>query len=205
MKSKFIKSVLLTVSLFITAASTSFSQVSVGPEIGFTASGLYDEDADAYAGVNVHGGATVHFQLNHFLAVRPSILFKTGTMQYDSEDKISLTRISIPVPIMYSHVFGNNSTIFAGLGPNFMYNLAGKYKYLGESTDIEFGSGEEDVKRLDIGVQIKGGFQFPVGIALSTFINIGTTNLNNYDDYKLRSLDAFGFSVGYMFGSHSRD
>jgi hypothetical protein len=52
------------------------AQISFGPEVGFTASGLYN-DNDVYAGVNLHVGATAHFQLTDFLAVRPSLLFKT--------------------------------------------------------------------------------------------------------------------------------
>ncbi|WP_290796494.1 porin family protein [Flavihumibacter sp. UBA7668] len=189
----------------ISFSSASFAQISVGPELGFTASGLYDQDADTYAGANIHGGVTAHFQLNHFLAVRPSVLFRTGKMSYDDMDEIKLSRISIPVPIMYSHVFDNSSTLFAGLGPNFMYNMSGKYSSDGWSEDIEFGSGDEQLKRMDIGVQVKAGYQFANGIALSSFINIGTTNLYNTSEQKLRSLDAIGFSVGWMFGSHSSE
>lgn len=197
---------ILAACLGFLSVSTASAQVSVGPEIGFTASGLYTEDADTYAGVNWHAGATAHLQLNHFLAVRPSVLFRSGSMTYVDYETIKLNRISIPVPIMYSHVFGNGGTIFAGLGPNFMYNLSGTYEEEGFGTfDIAFGSGEGQMKRLDIGVQIKGGFQFGNGISLSTFFNAGTTNLNNSSDFKLRSLDAFGFSFGWMFGSNASE
>jgi hypothetical protein len=32
------------------------AQVSVGPEVGFTAAGLYSNEDDVYAGINVHAG-----------------------------------------------------------------------------------------------------------------------------------------------------
>lgn len=86
-----------------------------------------------------------------------------------------------------------------------MYTLSGKYSYDGITEDIQFGKGEGEMKRMDIGVQIKGGYQFANGIALSTFFNFGATNLSNVDGQKLRSLDAVGFSVGWMFGSHSSE
>lgn len=60
--------------------SKTQAQVSVGPEIGFTASGLYN-DNDIYAGLNYHAGVTAHFQLTDFLAIRPSLLFKAGDMK----------------------------------------------------------------------------------------------------------------------------
>jgi len=183
------------------------AQVSVGPEVGFTAAGLYNEESDVYAGVNLHVGATAHFQLTDFLAVRPCLLFKTGTLtsaDYNDE-KYSMNRISIPVPIMYSHIFGNSSTLFAGLGPNFMYNLSGKYKVAGVSEKMEFGSNEGQMKRFDMGLQLKGGYQFANGLSLSSFFNLGLTNLSNSSDTKVRSMDAIGFSIGWMFGGNSSD
>ena len=205
MKNNFLKPLVLACSSFLLISTASFAQVSVGPEAGFTASGLYDQDANTYAGVNYQVGATAHFQLNHFLAVRPSVLFRAGKLSYEGWDEFKLNLVSVPVPIMYSHIFNNNRTIFAGLGPNFMYTLSGKYSYDGITEDIQFGKGEGEMKRMDIGVQIKGGYQFANGIALSTFFNFGATNLSNVDGQKLRSLDAVGFSVGWMFGSHSSE
>ena len=122
-----------------------------------------------------------------------------------SNDEISLNRISLPIPILYSHVFGNSSTLFAGVGPNFMYNLSGKSKYEGQSTKIEFGSDEGQLKPFDMGIQFKGGYQFANGIALSTFLNLGTSNLSNAQSGTLKSIDAFGFSIGWMFGGGSAD
>src|ERR1700712_4894667 len=110
--------------LFITQSD---AQVMVGPSAGFTAAGLYTNNNDVYAGVNGQVGATAHFQLTDFLAVRPSVLYKFGSManSNDNTDKISLNRIAIPVPLVYSHVFPNNGILFGGVGPNFMYNISG--------------------------------------------------------------------------------
>jgi Outer membrane protein beta-barrel domain len=118
----------------------------------------------------------------------------------NTDENYSLNRISLPVPVMYSHVFDNSSTLFAGIGPNFMYALSGKSKSAGESTKIVFGSNEGEMKRFDVGLQIKGGYQFSNGLALSTFLNIGMSNLSNVQGENLRTLDAIGFSIGWMFG-----
>ena len=88
---------------------------------------------------------------------------------------------------MYSHIFENGGTLFAGVGPNFMFNQSGKSKYGGESTKIEFGSNEGQMK------PFKGGYQFSNGIALSTFLNLGPSNLSNEQGQTFKSMDAIGF------------
>jgi hypothetical protein len=183
------------------------AQVSVGPEVGFTAAGLYSNEQDVYAGLDGHFGLTAHIPLGNFLAVRASILFRSGSMAYtdDDQETITLTRISIPVPIMYSHVFDNGSVLFAGAGPNFMYSFSGKYKYGSESQKIEFGTSEEQIKPFDIGLHLKAGYQFAPGLVLSTFFNAGFTDLDNVDGQQFKSLDAIGFSIGWMFGGKSND
>ncbi|HTN08934.1 porin family protein [Agriterribacter sp.] len=194
---------LLTAAICITITTTIRAQVqlSIGPEAGFSAAGLYSADDDVFAGINGHFGGTLHLQFGNYLAVRPSVLFKLGSMTNTDYDdfKISMTRISVPIPVMYSYIFGNNSNLFAGLGPNLMYALSGKTKDGSESRNISFGSNPGQWKPLDVGLHVKGGFQFPGGIAISTFCNFGFTNLANNGD-KVKTLDAIGFSVGYMFG-----
>lgn len=194
-------------ALCILPSSQINAQVTFGPEAGFTAAGLYSDADDLYAGINWHIGGTAHFQVNNFLAVRPSLLFKSGSMvnaDY-SEEAISLNRISIAAPVMYSHVFENNSIVFGGVGPNFMYNLSGKVKYEGISEKIEFGNNEGQLKPIDIGIQFKGGYQFANGLALSMFLNVGSSNLSNDPYVTFKSLDAVGFSFVWMFGGGSGD
>lgn len=209
MKKSFLK--LTATALCMLALTKTQAQIttSFGPEVGFAASGLYTDEEDLQAGINVHVGGTAHIQFGRFFAVRPSVLFKTGTFEdpdyYDY--KTSLTRISVPVPLLFSYNFSNDNKIFVGAGPNFMYSLSGKYKNEGTTTNIKFGTGaEDDMKRIDVGLHIKGGFQFGMGLSLGLFFNGGFTNLNPSPNYlNLKSMDALGISVGWMFGGRSED
>ncbi|HRO47479.1 porin family protein [Agriterribacter sp.] len=204
MKKANLKLLVVIICITLTTAAKAQVQLSAGPEVGFTAAGIYSADDDVFAGINGHFGGTLRLQFGNYLAVRPSVLFKLGSMtntDYD-DTKISMTRISVPIPVMYSQIFGNNSNLFVGLGPNLMYALSGKMKNSYGSGDISFGSNPGQWKPFDVGLHLKGGFQFPVGIALSTFCNFGFTNLANNGD-KAHTLDAIGFSVGYMFGGNA--
>jgi hypothetical protein len=207
MRQTFIK--LTASALCLLAFTQTKAQVttSFGPEVGFAASGLYDDDADVQAGIHGHVGGTAHFQFGRFFAIRPSVLLRVGNFEDAdfSDEKISLTRISVPIPLLFSYNFNNNGKIFVGAGPNLMYSIAGKYKTNGESEKLKFGSGEDaDMKPLDLGLHIKGGYQFGNGIALSMFFNAGLSNLNPHSStYKLKTLDVLGFSFGWMFGGKS--
>jgi hypothetical protein len=198
---------LMIVNCLFLFVTQSDAQVMVGPSAGFTAAGLYTNNNDVYAGINGQIGATAHFQITDFLAVRPSVLYKFGSMAYsnDNTDKISLNRIAIPVPIVYSHVFPNNGILFGGLGPNFMYNLSGTQENYNESEKINFSGDNAQMQRFDVGLDFTGGYQFASGLSLSLFLNAGLSNISKVPDNTLRSLDAFGFSIGWMFGTASKE
>lgn len=200
---------LLCSLIFFSLASTTNAQVhvSAGPEVGFTASGLYtDDQSDIFAGLNGHFGGTAHVQFGRFLAIRPSVLFKVGNMSHSdyTEQKISLNRIAVPIPILFSYVFRNDGLVFIGAGPNFQYAFSGKTTY-DSTTNISFGSGPGQWKRMDVGLHLKGGYQFPIGIGISTFANFGFTTLASTGYSQIRSLDAIGFSLSYMFGARRDD
>ncbi|MBX3242307.1 MAG: PorT family protein [Chitinophagaceae bacterium] len=187
------------------ATQTQGQQISVGPELGFTASGVYYSQDELYAGLNGHIGATAHLQFGRFFAIRPSLLYKFGSLSDpdDREYKFSFNRISLPVPLLFSYVFDNSSNLFVGAGPSLMYSLSGKAYMPGSQTNLSFGRNIGQIKPLDVGVHLKGGFRFPGGFALSAFANFGVTNLDNRSDYTFKSMDAIGLSFGYMFGGRN--
>jgi hypothetical protein len=198
---------IILVNCLFLFTTQSDAQVMFGPSAGFTAAGLYTSDNNVYAGINGQIGATAHFQITDFLAVRPSLLYRFGSManSNDINDKISLNRIAIPVPIVYSHIFPNNGILFGGLGPNFMYNLSGTQQNYYQNGDISFGGDNAQMQRFDVGLDFTGGYQFSSGLSLSLFLNAGLSNISKAPDNTLHSLDAFGFSIGWMFGSASTE
>jgi len=198
---------IILVNCLFLFTTQSDAQVMFGPSAGFTAAGLYTSDNNVYAGINGQIGATAHFQITDFLAVRPSLLYRFGSManSNDINDKISLNRIAIPVPIVYSHIFPNNGILFGGLGPNFMYTLSGTRENYYQNGDINFSGDNAQMQRFDVGLDFTGGYQFSSGLSLSLFFNAGLSNLSKVPDNTLHSLDAFGFSIGWMFGSASNE
>lgn len=207
---KITKLLAASLCVFFLQKAQAQTEVTYGPEVGFMAAGLYDNEETIYAGVNLHIGGTAHIQLGNYFAVRPSLLFRPGMYMSDvdfTDQKIGLTRLSVPIPLLFSRNFDNGNKFFVGGGPNFMYSFSGKAKYEGQEEDIEFSGDNQGLKRFDLGMQLKGGFQFGMGLSLNLFFNGGFTNLapDNDFDYKIQSMDAIGFSIGWMFGGGNND
>lgn len=203
---------LIATTFLVVYSKPANAQVGVtyGPEIGFTASGLYDEYENVEAGLHLHIGGTAHIQIGGYFAVRPSLIFKTGSFKdaelLEDEYKRSLTRIAVPIPLLFSKEFENEAKFYIGAGPNFMYSLGGKEVEGSISRKLMFGNDPgNDLKRLDLGLHFKTGFQWSNGLTMNLFFNGGMTNINpnsTYNDYKLKSMDALCFSVGWMFGGN---
>ena len=59
------------------------------------------------------------------------------------------------------------------------------------------------MKPFDAGLHFKGGFDFSKGLSLSLFLNWGLTNIDpKGEPHKTTAIDAFGFSIGWMFGGN---
>ena len=194
---------------FISKNSSAQVTASYGPELGFTASGLYDHyGEEVTAGLHIHAGATAHFQIGEFFAVRPSLLIQTGQFQNPdySEQYTKLTRIYVPVALLFSKNFENDNKMYFGAGPNLKYSIAGKsnnnFDY--EVRKIKFGnSTSDDMKPFDVGLHFRGGFDFSRGLSLSLFLNWGLTNLDpKGEPNKTTGIDAFGFSFAWMFSGN---
>jgi hypothetical protein len=95
--------------------------------------------------------------------------------------------------------YSKRNRFFWGFGPTFGLGLSGKIKAEGESVDLKFGSNpEDDLKSLDIGLNLMGGFQFKNNLFIALNVDTGLSNLSNDDSYNY-SNGYFGIRLGYLF------
>jgi len=92
----------------------------------------------------------------------------------DNTDKISLNRIAIPVPIVYSHVFPNNGILFGGLGPQFHVQSFRHTAELLSKWKINFSGDSAQMQRFDVGLDIQVGYQFANGLSLVSSSMLGS-------------------------------
>ncbi len=96
--------------------------------------------------------------------------------------------------------------LFLGAGPYVAANIAGQNKIQDNSgnkttSDLKFGStSADDLKTVDLGLNVLGGYQFNTGLTLGGGYGYGLTNLrpNGNSDNKT-SNRVWSFSIGFLY------
>jgi hypothetical protein len=131
----------------------------------------------AQAGVSFQAGITSKFSLV------PELYFmmKGGKLRSDNpqtsmETTLRLYTLELPVLARY-HV----GKFYMNAGPSIAYNLGGTNKIDNTSKAVSFNNSGEGIKRFDAGVQVGGGFEFPLKqkrVSLDLRYNYGLTNIS---------------------------
>ncbi len=175
-------------------AFSSFGQ-RIGLKAGLNMSTLaFDGDDDTKMLLGIHLGAVAEFEFSENLAFEPGLLFSQKGTDYDVDGdmKTRLNYLDIPFNVRYKI-----GSFFAQAGPQVGIGLSGTQELGDEEEDIEFGSDEGQLKRIDL------AFSFGVGMNFDQFqvsanYGLGLTNLSNWegDDVKNRVISV---SLGYYF------
>jgi len=115
--------------------------------------------------------------------------------------------IEFPLNILY-YLPAGNGHFFVGGGPYAALGIGGKNKITYElastpeveDISVEFGSGPNQLKAFDYGVQGQLGYKLGYGSYVRAFYSYGLANLSNID-MNTYSNRYFGLSFGYFFGS----
>ena len=150
-------------------------------------------------------GAFVDFKFGN-VSLQPALNFTgkggSSSVSFDGEansgGKVKLYYLQVPVNVVY-HVPAVVGDFYFGAGPYLGMGVSGKAKdNSGNSEDIKFGSGQDEIKRTDAGLNAIVGFKFKTGFLINANYDWGLTNITNVDGIKLTNR-VFGISVGYAF------
>jgi hypothetical protein len=209
-----IKTFTIAITSVLLSSILSFAQVRVGVTGGVQ----FASQKINFAGLSLKGDNKVGFQagllldapLSESFSVRPQLLYSVKGSKLANFDfgfgstdvSTTFNYLEVPVQLMYN-VEAGPGYVTLGAGPYVAYALSGKTttKALGqsESQSIEFGSGEDQTKRLDYGLRLSVGYELTSGIFLTGYYAPGLANLANTSAQKATNT-AFGFSLGLLFG-----
>jgi hypothetical protein len=201
---------------FISAATLSFAQtIGVGIKGGLNLSSQSASDggttASSSTSTGFHVGGFVDVGLGSW-SIQPSLLYTTKGAKSD-DSKLTLNYIEVPVDVLY-HIPVGVGNIFIGAGPYAALGINGKIKGpivvtatsgLSSSmatsvyeSDVTYGSGPFDFKKLDYGINAMGGLKLANGLLFSVGYDFGLANVINDNNIKLKN-NTFMVSVGFSF------
>lgn len=197
MKKLFVSALILCSCLLVNAQNfglrvgANLANVNIDTE-GFSMS------PDSRLGMQL--GVVAEFPVNEALFFSPGLLFvqKGYKMEMEGDEaKARMNYLDIPMNLLYK-VDLSGAKLLLQAGPNLGIGLNGKEKYDDEEEDIEFGSDEDQLKRLDLGLNLGVGAEIQqVQVALN--YTLGLSNISNYDEADIKN-NVLSLSVTYLFG-----
>jgi len=121
-----------------------------------------------------------------------------------STETVNLNYCEIPLDLIYG--VKEKQGFFIGAGPSIAFGISGKDKLKlagntsSDNTQIQFGSGLDQVKPFDFGIHIIAGYRVAGGFMVSGIYNLGLSKINN-DNGGARSIKNkyFSMKIGLMF------
>jgi len=161
--------------LMITTASTNLNYGSSNNELS-----NYKKSVEGiHAGVSFQAGITSKFSLvSELYYIRKGGELTANNPRTTQQTILRLNAFELPV-LARVH-FGK---FYMNAGPSLAYNFSGKRKIEDMSTAISFKNSTDGFKRMDAGLQIGGGYMFPIKqkrLALDIRYCYGLTNVS-YD------------------------
>lgn len=157
--------------------TTSSSNLNYGTS-NSSLSDYKKETKGIHAGVSFQAGITTNFSLvSEFYYIRKGGELTANNPLTTQKSRLRINTLELPVLARFH--FGK---FYMNAGPSIAYNLSGTRKIGDISTDISFNKSADSFKRMDAGIQIGGGYMFPIKqkrLALDIRYCYGLTNISN--------------------------
>lgn len=187
---------LLTLTAGLNFAVNAQKPISLGIKAGLALPNM----STSVTGISVSTSSKTSFYVGGVADIKMAPLFslQTGLTYIDKGGKIDLSNFSggagtpqgasgdattnlsyleLPINLMVNLNAGPAGKVFIGAGPYVSYALSGNEKWGTLKKDIEFGSGEDQVKRLDFGFNLLGGYQLKSGLNIHAGYGFGISNI----------------------------
>jgi len=207
---------LMTLMILLTAFGLS-AQTSIGINAGASSSnvtiksGFLSASPTSKTGITV--GIAVDAPFSSNFSFQPALNFvQKGYRIKDETGKETVNLNYLEVPMNFVYYTQKNEGFFIGAGPSFAYGLSGRDKYNatgmpGDNQKIKFGSGADQVKAFELGVNGLAGYKLKGGLVISGNYNLGLSKINNDDgsgDVGTVKNKYFSVKIGYFLnrGGH---
>lgn len=207
---------LVILSLLATASYASQAQLSLNPEAGLNISTLSTKINDyKMSGKSILGykfGAVLDIGIVKGFYIQPGLFYTMKGGEYDllggqTTKKIKMNYLEVPLNFAYRFDFDGAGAVFAAVGPYLGIGMSGKIKTtttgITADQDIKFGSGNDESKKLDYGLNFGVGYISPINLYLRVQYGLGLANISNPSGSSQKH-GVFSVSLGYAFELNER-
>jgi hypothetical protein len=203
MKTKFLFAVVITGLLTTSVYAQSKTTFGIRGGVNFQTLSRKDadgEDVDYKMKPGFNAGVNAEIPVGIDFYLQPGLLFSTkGAKEKDSDRKINLSYLEIPVNFIYKPALGEGRMLL-GFGPYAAFAVGGETK--NPDIEIPFGDQPDEWKRFDAGANLLAGYEFSNRFSFQLNAGLGLIRLNNRpsdDNESSIKNTGFGVSLGYRF------
>lgn len=207
------KKVLLSLGAALLMAAGAQAQTGYGLKAGVNL-GKYSNVDDAKNNTSFYVTGFADLPVAPNFSIQPGVSLqgkgnRTESNLGDVEGKLTYNVMSVEIPVnAVYYIPAGAGSVFLGAGPYVGFNVSGKIKgegNLGDAglvgeTDIEFGSGDNEMKTVDAGANFMLGYKLNNGFLINAGYGLGLTNLSNSDNSDNKfSNRVLSFGIGFQF------
>jgi hypothetical protein len=204
----------LLLALLVGASTQASAQhFRVAPEIGVNFSNMtfryedrfgrdYKESGELKAGLKA--GLILDGQVSRNIWFQPGLFYVMKGYRSNigpNEASVKANYLELPLNFLYKTGGRGAGRFFIGGGPYVAAAIGGKIEdRAGRDYDLDFGDNiNDDLRRLDAGLNITTGYEFPRGVFIRTNAGFGLVNIapDNANDTRIRNW-GLGVSLGYF-------
>ncbi|MEP7254027.1 MAG: porin family protein [Ginsengibacter sp.] len=204
---------LMMLLIFLITFSLS-AQTTIGITAGVSFANVTAKAQGISASPKLKTGFTAGIVLNAPLSAnfnfQPALNFvQKGYKVKDDVGTETVTFNYLEVPLDFVYSTKRNEGFFIGAGPSIAYGISGmdKLKYAGsgmpdDNQKVKFGSGVDEVKGLDFGINAIAGYRLTGGLMIGANYNLGLSKINNDDGSGGNGTiknKYFSLKIGYTF------
>ncbi len=199
---KKLSSFFILLALAMSVATSASAQVRFGVKAGLNLANVSGDVNDTKMLPTFMVGGQAEFGLSDAIGLGVGLQLQGKGFKVDvGGDNATTSPMYLQVPVYLTY---RNSGFFGGVGPYVGFGIAGKSKFGGESTDISFGSSEnDDFSSLDFGAGLELGYEFGALRATASY-NLGLSNAIPKDQADAFDVSAkhnvIGIALAYLFG-----
>ncbi len=200
--------------LLIGSLTTTAQRIRFAPELGVNFHNLTfkteiagDDERDSYdTKTGVRAGAIVDIEIDRGFSIQPGLFYtqKGANDVFDIRGlDYRINYLELPFNLLAKVGTRRTGKFFFGGGPYAAVAVGGEIDrpVLGDR-DLDIGDDDdEDIGRIDYGINLTTGFETPVGVYFRGNANLGAANIFPQDladdDFRLRNW-GLSISVGYL-------